>query len=292
MQGHGGRGLGRRAMMLVPASALLLGACASGAPGEAPAGVGVERDIAYGPDERHRLDVHYPLGPIRAPLPVIVLFHGGFWLMGSKDEGQMQMLAAQLARRGAVAVLANYRLAPGTVFPGFVEDGARAIAWAADHAEDFGGDRRRVFAGGHSAGAHIAVMLAVERRFLAGSGVRLAGAVGIAGPYGEWFQGSMLVAGVFPPALSRRDSSPIALADGRGAPLLLLCGTMDTLVRPADTTDLAERVRSLGGRAEGRLYGGIGHLSIMGALPFLPSLAPVADDIAAFLRQPGPGPVA
>jgi acetyl esterase/lipase len=267
---------------------LLLPGCGTGASGDAPAGVGVERDIAYGPDERHRLDVHYPLGALRAPLPVIVIFHGGFWLMGSKDEGPMQMLASQMARRGAVGMVANYRLAPATVFPGFVEDGARAIAWATAHAEDFGGDRRRVFAAGHSAGAHIAVMLAVDRRFLAGSGLSLAGAVGIAGPYGEWFQGSVLLAGVFPPALDRRASSPIALADGRGAPLLLLSGTMDGLVRPSDTLELAARVRALGGRAEGRLYDGIGHLSIMAALPLLPSLAPVADDVAAFLRQAAP----
>jgi acetyl esterase/lipase len=178
-------------------------------------------------------------------------------------------------------VLADYRLYPEVTFPTFVEDGAAAVAWAARNAQDLGGDERLLFATGHSAGAHIAVLLGLDRRYLDEHGLRLAGAVGIAGPYGSWFQDHLLVGGAFPPE-TRGASSPIALAHAGGAPLLLLGAGLDLIVRPADTTELAARIRAAGGSAEARIYQ-TGHLSIM--LSPLPGTMPAFEATAAFIRR-------
>ena len=244
--------------------------------------LGLQTDIAYGPAARHRLSVYHPIA--RAPAqgwPVLVAFHGGFWQFGSRNEWQMHLMARRIGSQGVVVVLADYRLYPEVTFPSFVEDGAAAVAWAARNAQDLGGDERLLFATGHSAGAHIAVLLGLDRRYLDEHGLRLAGAVGIAGPYGSWFQDHLLVGGAFPPA-TRGASSPIALAHAGGAPLLLLGAGMDLIVRPADTTELAARIRAVGGSAEARIYQA-GHLSIM--LSPLPGTMPASEATAAFIRR-------
>jgi acetyl esterase/lipase len=63
-----------------------------------------------------------------------------------------------------MTVVADYRIYPEVVFPVFVEDAARAVKWAQDHAAESGGDPKRLFLMGHSAGAHIAAMLAMNRQ--------------------------------------------------------------------------------------------------------------------------------
>lgn len=280
--------LSRRLFAGLGAAALLSG-CGIGLAedlGPLPAGSPILREtgLAYGPAARHRLQVYHPAGATAAMrLPLVVLFHGGFWQMSDMDEGQMHGLAQRLARRGVVVALANYRLYPEVTFPGFVEDGAAALAWAARQAPAYGACPARLFAAGHSAGGHIAAMLGVEPGFLAPHGIRLAGAIGIAGPYGEWFQDHPLVAGVFPPE-TRPRSSPIALAGPRSAPLLLLGAGLDVLVRPSDSLALAARARAAGVAAEAHVFAAATHTSIMSGL------VPVADLMCAFMRRVAPGP--
>jgi acetyl esterase/lipase len=244
--------------------------------------LGLKTDIAYGPAPRQTLSVYHPLDPVPLPgWPVLVAFHGGFWQFGSRDEWQMHLMARRIGEQGVVVVLADYRLYPEVTFPSFVEDGAAAVAWAARNAPALGGDARLLFAAGHSAGAHIAVLLGLDRRYLDAHGLRLSGAVGIAGPYGTWFQDHLLVGGAFPPA-TRSASSPIALAHAGGVPLLLLGAGMDLIVRPSDATELAARIRAAGGSAEARIYH-TGHLSIM--LSPLPGAMPAYEDTAAFIHR-------
>jgi acetyl esterase/lipase len=274
-----------------------LAGCATGPsilPGVVPPqdGIRLVDDQAYGPHERQRLGVYHPRGTPPAPgWPVLVAFHGGMWQFGDRDEWQMHLLARRLAARGLVVVLANYRLYPEVSFPGFVEDGALAVAWASRNAARFGGNGQMVFAAGHSAGAHIAVMLAMDERFLRQHACRLAGAIGVAGPYGTWFQSNPLVSGAFP-AETRQASSPIAIAHGDAPPLLLLGAGLDLIVPPSDTTELARVVRDAGGEAESVIYPLASHTSIM--LSILPGTEPAINDIARFITRHAnaPGDVA
>ena len=106
-------------------------------------------DIAYGDDPRQTLDVYVPADKA-AHAPVVVFFYGGSWQSG--DKNGYRFVGQALASRGLVAVVPDYRLYPPTTFPGFIEDGARAVAWARAHAADYGADPDRLFVSGHSAG--------------------------------------------------------------------------------------------------------------------------------------------
>ena len=127
-------------------------------------------DVAYGTGPRHDLDIYAPApAPPRPPR----------WWCSSMAEGgetgdkeTYRFVGAALARRGLLAVVPNYRLHPVVVFPAFVQDAADAVSWTRRHAAEFGGDPRSLFLMGHSAGAHIAALLALDLEYLHAVGLR------------------------------------------------------------------------------------------------------------------------
>ncbi|MGJ0502953.1 MAG: alpha/beta hydrolase [Methylocystis sp.] len=125
-------------------------------------------DVAYGAGPRAKLDVYLP-ERVDAAKPLVVFFYGGRWSSGEK--AQYRFVGAALAARGAIAVIPDYSLYPQTSFPVFLEDAARALRWARDNAGQLGADRSRIFLMGHSAGGHIAAMLAFDKRWLAAVGL-------------------------------------------------------------------------------------------------------------------------
>ena len=122
------------------------------------AGIIVERDLAYGAHERHRLDVYHS-PPGKKPRPVVIFVHGGAYVRGDKsvnDEIYANVLY-YFARHSCVGINMEYRLAPEAPYPGGAEDVGAAVRWALAHAGDFGGDPGRIFVVGHSAGgSHVA----------------------------------------------------------------------------------------------------------------------------------------
>lgn len=247
-------------------------------------GLMVARDIAYGAGPRRRMDVWRADGA-EGPRPVAVWFYGGAWQWGERRD--YRFAAAALARAGFVAVVPDYRLHPEVSFPDFIADGAAAVAHARAQAAAWGGDPARVFAIGHSAGAYIAAMLALD----AGWGVRdwLAGAVGLAGPYDFLPMRDADIRAVFAPATDPRRTQPIHHVDGRNAPLLLLHGTRDRTCYPRNTLALASRIRAAGGEAQARLYPHVGHIGIvLTLLPWWRWRAPVLADLAAFAARTCP----
>ncbi|HET7843878.1 MAG TPA: alpha/beta hydrolase, partial [Xanthomonadales bacterium] len=155
---------------------------------------GIERpasSVVYAQDEQLALDV-FPPADGAHDAPVVVFFYGGAWRNGTRE--QYRFAGARLAARGALAIVADYRTYPRTTFPGFVEDAARAVAWAHAHAREHGGDPRRLFVAGHSAGAHIAALLASDARWLRAHTLEpcaLAGAIGLSGAYDFAIEGEL-----------------------------------------------------------------------------------------------------
>ncbi|MGK7871513.1 alpha/beta hydrolase [Falsiroseomonas sp. E2-1-a20] len=264
----------------------LLAGCGSTAIGQAEdAKLTIQRDVVFDPANGLKLDVFRP-NDQATNRPIITFFFGGFWQFGGKDEIQNQMLAIRLARRGAIVILPDYRLYPAVRFPGFIEDGASAVAWARDHAAELGGSPDRIFVAGHSAGAYIAAMLATDGRYLAAHGMsnaRLGGAIGLAGPYGSWFTTNVTLGSIFTQAMPA-EVLPETFVSAGTPPMLLMSGGADMLTRPSDSQTLAEQVRRAGGQAEARIYPLIGHVGIMMLTPWLPSMAPVVDDMIRFVR--------
>ncbi|RYE61073.1 MAG: alpha/beta hydrolase [Hyphomicrobiales bacterium] len=137
--------------------------------------------ISYGGAHRQVLDVYAPrLGAI-GRRPVVVFFYGGSWNSGTRTG--YAFVGKALAAQGIVVVIPDYRLVPAVRYPGFVEDGAAAVRWTKAHAREFGGDPTRIVLMGHSAGAYIAAMLAVDDRWLKADRSAIRGFVGLAGPY-------------------------------------------------------------------------------------------------------------
>lgn len=240
-------------------------------------------DIAYMPGRRGTLDVYKPAQPGG---PLVVFLYGGSWKTG--DKSTYPFVARPLAARGAVVVVPNYRLYPEVMFPGFLDDNARAVAWAIAHAAELGADPRSIFVVGHSAGAYDALMLATDPRYLARAGVsrdQLAGVVGLAGPYDFLPSSDPDVIPVFGPA-NTPANQPAAFVDGRNPPLLLLAGDADTIVMPRNTIGLARQVQAAGGAVDSRLYPGIGHIGLVTAFaPLFAARAPVLDDVWSFMLR-------
>ena len=280
-------------MRLIILLALLLPACSPAALLNATVpsqGVTVTRDVAYAEGPRHRLDIYRPPGGGK-PAPLVVFLYGGSWRTGNK--GMYPFVALPLAARGAVVVVPDYRLYPEVAFPEFLDDNALAVAWAAAHAAKLGADARRLFVVGHSAGAYNAAMLALDPRFLAAAGFdrgRLAGVVGLAGPYDFLPITGEDIKPVFAPVGDGPLSQPVSYVDGRNPPMLLLAGDADTIVSPRNTLSLAEKVQAAGGAAEAQILPGIGHIGIVTAFaPLFRSRAPVLDDVWAFIMRQGAG---
>lgn len=136
-----------------------LGACVKGRRRYPPADHAVY-DLPYTRgvegEEKLLLDVHRPEGA--RDFPVVMYIHGGGWEQG--DKSQMDVWCARIAQRGFVVFNINYRLAPEFPFPAAVNDCLGALAWIKLHAEDYGGDPRRVAVTGGSAGGHLCAMVA------------------------------------------------------------------------------------------------------------------------------------
>lgn len=145
-----------------------------------PRGGEAVTDIAYGSDERHRLDVYRPVGA-RGPAPVVVFLHGGGFIRG--DKGDRAAVGHYFSRHGVLAILPNYRLGPRHRWPAGAEDAASVLAWARAHVASYGGNPEHIVMAGESAGAaHVAAAMLVKR-FHPAEGLKIAGAFLASGVY-------------------------------------------------------------------------------------------------------------
>jgi acetyl esterase/lipase len=243
------------------------------------------RSFAYADGARQTLDVCHPVGAVAAP--VVIFFYGGAWRSGNK--WLYRYAAKALARRGYVAVLPDYRIYPQVRYPLFLEDGARVVRWTKDNVKRFGGDPDKIFLSGHSAGAHIAAMLAIDGRWLQTVGLRpgrdVAGLIGLAGPY-DFLPLRDDVLKVIFGGDNRPETQPISHVCSGAPPSLLLTGSNDGVVEAGNASRFAARLRAAGNVATARVYAGVGHYLIVAALaPVLRLLVPVWRDIDGFIAE-------
>lgn len=124
--------------------------------------------VAYGPEEAQRLDLFLPAEMAAgAALPVLVFFHGGGFTHGYKEW--CGFMAPALG--DAILVSADYGLMPGAPYPEPFLDAVQALAWVRANIGAYGGDRSRIYVGGHSAGGAIAAALALRHEWLAAAGL-------------------------------------------------------------------------------------------------------------------------
>ncbi|MGB6548522.1 MAG: alpha/beta hydrolase [Xanthobacteraceae bacterium] len=246
-------------------------------------GIKLTRSIAYAGQLRHRLDICRPAEAIAAP--VIVFFYGGAWRSGNK--GLYRYVAKALARRGYVAVVPDYRIYPQACYPEFLQDGAQVVRWVKDNIGRFGGDPDKIFLKGHSAGAHIAAMLAIDGRWLRQVGLSpgrdIAGLIGIAGPYDYLPLRDETLKVIFGGA-DRPETQPIFHVTPGAPPSLLITGGRDRLVEPGNSVRFAARLTAAGNAVTVKTYACVGHYFIVAAIaPLLRVFVPVLRDVDAFI---------
>ena len=250
------------------------------------------RGAAYGSDPRQKLDVYVPANRPTGRLPVVVFFYGGGWVDGSR--GDYAFAGRAFAAQGFVTVVADYRLVPQVRFPAFVQDGALAVKWVRDNIATYGGDPSRIALSGHSAGAYIAAMLALDTRFLANVGVDpviVRGAALLSGPYDFYpfteARGRDAL-GAWP---RPTETQPITFARADAPPMLLMHGTADVVVRPYNSEKLATKLAALGAPVDLKLYPGKSHTDTIKSLsPAFRGSTPALADALAFLRRLTPLP--
>jgi acetyl esterase/lipase len=251
-------------------------------------GIAPERDIAYGPGPRHGLDVYAPISAAGAP--VVVFFYGGGWVEG--DKSWYRFIGVALAERGVVVVIPDYRLHPAVKFPAFLEDAAAATAWTRANVVRYGGDPRRIFLMGNSAGGQIAALLALDPGYLRAVGMSrrqdICGLIGLAGAYDYTPANPAEFAAIFGPEADWPGSRPINYVTAQSPPMLLETGDSDSTVEPGNTTRLAARLRAHGVDVVEDIYPGISHGALLAAFGRpLVFLAPAREAALRFIAAHG-----
>ena len=242
--------------------------------------------VAYGPEARQMADIYQPKTAV-ANAPLVVFFYGGSWSMGERAD--YRFVGEALASKGIVTVVADYRLSPQVRYPVFVQDSALALRWAFDHALEYGADPTHFFVMGHSAGAYNAAMLALDKRWLEGVGLtpsRLAGWIGLAGPYDFLPIGDRLTQVAFNWPDTPADSQPLAHASKASPPALLLAPTSDKVVNSQrSTVAMAQKLSSNAVRVEYELFDNVSHVTLVAAMAsVLRGRAPVLERVTGFIN--------
>jgi acetyl esterase/lipase len=240
-------------------------------------------DIAFG-DHGQTLDVwRNSQASNTSNQPVIIFWHGGGWVKGSRQD--YAFAARAYAEQGYVVVVPDYRKVPNVHFPEFIEDGAQAVRWVEDNISDYGGDPERLVFSGHSAGAHTAVLLGLDPRWLKAAGANpdnVKVVVGLSGPYDFYpFDKKRSI-----DAMAQFDqpllTQPVNFARADAPAMLLITSSEDTTVRPRNAVALEAKLAAAGAPVSMINYEGLDHEDVVMALsvPFRKKGSVLADSVA------------
>ncbi len=238
-----------------------LAGCLTAARAETPVAGRVEvlPDIAYKSgailtdyeQSRCKLDVYLPAN--RKGFGTLVWFHGGGLTGGDKgaagDPSTMTgKIARSLAAAGTAVVTANYRLSPKVKYPAYIEDAAAAVGWAHAHIAEHGGDAKKLFVGGHSAGAYLTLMLGMDAHYLGDAGVKLQDIAGFVPVSGQMMTHCTVTGerGLGKFDVMADDAAPVHFARKDTPPFLVLYADHDMAVRAEENAYFVALLRAAG----------------------------------------------
>jgi acetyl esterase/lipase len=254
-------------------------------------------DVAYGRDEKQKLDIYSPKGAKGAP--VVLFVHGGEW--SRHDKSEVSYKPKFLNEAGVVFVSVNYRLSPAAKHPAHANDVAAAVAWVRQHAAEFGGDPNKLVLIGHSAGCHLVTLVALDPRYLgrvklrpsdlrgvvawSGGAYDLVEKVRAGGKYADYIKSAFGDS-----ESAQRDASPVAhVRDAESLPAFLFVSTERGNASHKAAERLAKLIRDAKGRADSQLLEGRDHFHanhLLGA-PGDATGAVLLDFVRDVTREPG-----
>ena len=221
-------------------------------------------DIAYGADDWQKIDLYLPEDASGAGLPTLLFMHGGYWTHGYKEW--LGFMAPAFVSLPAIFISGGYRLAPAAPYPAALEDCLAALAWTYHHISQYGGDPERLFIGGHSAGGHLAALVALQPSRLAAYGVSdsalracfpVSGVFDLTGPIPQDRLHAFMPAGTDPLV-----ASPLQYTDGNRLPFLLAVGENDFPVLYEQTYTMEAALRQAEGAVELMEIAGADHFAM------------------------------
>ncbi len=225
-----------------------------------------ELDIAYGPKDAHRLDIFLPQEE-GSGRPVYIDIHGGYWMNGYKEW--MGFGAIPVVAAGAIFVSIEYRLSDVAKYPAQIEDCFAALAWVHANISRYGGDPARLFVGGHSAGGHLAALLALRRDLYPDHGLPrdvvkacfpYCGVYDLrpAPPYGAPAD-KVPVDALLADVHQAGQASPICWTDGNEVPFFVSWGEKDSSTMLLQSLPFVLALRDAPGRVETHVFPGFDH---------------------------------
>ena len=199
--------------------------------------------------QRCLLDVYLPKEG--KDFATLVWFHGGGLTAGSKDADSTKKVAQGLAQSGVAVVVPNYRLSPQAKYPAYIEDATAAVAWTLQNIGKHGGDTKRVFVGGHSAGAYLTLMLGMDAHYLAAFGLKpqqLAGLVPVSAQVMTHYT-VRKERGISKFSVTADEAAPVRYADVKNLPpILVLCADKDMPARAEENVYLVALMKGAGNK--------------------------------------------
>ena len=227
-------------------------------------------DISFADHERLMLDIYTPRNHTeKDDLPVLLFFHGGSWKSNNKDK--FKYIGRTMASRGYITVIPNYRLVPQSRYPDQIKDAARALRWVERNIGEYGGSHNNIILCGHSAGGHLASLLAFDDSWLKKydinrdhikSLVLLAGVYIFADSYEE---GHELVQN-FVPADNWQEAQPYLHVDGEAPPTYIIHGENDKMVDIDQSRFLSRKLTKHGVETRLFLRKNMNHISLIMSL--------------------------
>lgn len=216
--------------------------------------------------ERCKLDLYLPEKK-KATFATLVWLHGGGITGGSKDGAHQIALGRHLAASGTALASINYRLSPKAKYPAYIEDTAAAFAWVKQHIAEHGGDPARVYLGGHSAGAYLALMAALDGKYLGAQGLKIQDIAGLVPVAGQTLTHYTIreERGLPKSRLIADEAAPIFHARKDAPPMLILYAERDMALRGEENQLLAAALRQAGANhlkiqmVKGTDHGSVGH---------------------------------
>ncbi len=208
-------------------------------------------DVAYGPEDDQDIDIYLPDDATATNVPVFMFIHGGSWTHGYKEW--LGFMAPAFTTLPAIFVSVAYRLAPDTKFPLPVEDCRNALKWVYENIGEHGGDRNRIFVGGHSAGGHLAAMLTLELDALEASGLPrdvLKACFPVSGVFDLVGRDEERLGPLLSSPADARAASPIQLVEGNRTPFLFAIGEIDFPELIPQSHAMADALRNQSGTVE------------------------------------------